>query len=150
MTKDDFIYNRLGWDYEEAKSIWETYNWFLDYCDLDMINFDENDFENEIIYNLSDLHQIIGDIICEYFENGSLFDDVLVDNDLYEDLEYYYFISLDSPNIIKINFPELFRLVIDFAKSNDIEVPKVKEDENILLTILDKLNQKYPFKFKHS
>lgn len=150
MTKDDFIYNRLGWDYEEAKSIWETYNRFLDYCDLDMINFDENDFENEIIYNLSDLHQIIGDIICEYFENGSLFDDVLVDNDLYEDLEYYYFISLDSPNIIKINFPELFRLVIDFAKSNDIEVPKVKEDENILLTILDKLNDKYPFKFKRS
>lgn len=150
MDKREFLYNRLGWNYEDAISTWETYNWFLDYCDLDMINFDENDFENEIIYNLSDLHQIIGDIICEYFENGSLFDDVLVDNDLYEDLEYYYFISLDSPNIIKINFPELFRLVIDFAKSNDIEVPKVKEDENILLTILDKLNDKYPFKFKRS
>ena len=149
MTEDDFLYNRLGWDYEVAKSTWETYNWFLNYCDLTMINFDENDFENEIIYNLNDLHQIIGDIICEYFENGSLFDDVLVDNDLYEDLEYYYFISLDSPNIIKINFPELFKLVIDFAESNDIEVPKIKEDENILLIILSKLNQKYPFKFKH-
>lgn len=150
MTKEDFLYNRLGWNYEEAISTWDTYNWFLNFCDLDMINFDEEDFENEIINNLTDRDQIIGDIISEYFENGSLFEDVLVDNDFYEDLEYYYFISLDSPNIIKIDFSELFKLTIDFAESNDIEVPKVKENGKVLLSILDKLNQRYPFKFKHS
>lgn len=149
MTKEDFLHNRLGWNYEEAISTWDAYNWFLNFCDLDMINFDEEDFENEIINNLTDRDQIIGDIISEYFENGSLFEDVLVDNDFYEDLEYYYFISLDSPNIIKIDFSELFKLTIDFAESNDIEVPKVKENGKVLLSILDKLNQKYPFKFKH-
>lgn len=150
MTKKEFLHCRLGWDYEEAESIWETYNWFLNYCYQDTLDFDTEDLENEIIYNLTDIQQIIGDIICEYFEDGSLFDNVLIDNDFYEDLEYYYFISLDSPNIIKINFSELFKLTIDFAKSNDIEVPKIKEDENILLIILDKLNDKYPFKFKRS
>lgn len=149
ITKEDFLYSRLGWNYEEAISTWDTYNWFLNFCDLDMINFDEEDFENEIINNFTDRNQIIGDIISEYFENGSLFEDVLVDNDFYEDLEYYYFISLDSPNIIKIDFSELFRLTIDFAESNNIEVPKVKENGKVLLSILDKLNQRYPFKFKH-
>lgn len=149
ITKEDFLYSRLGWNYEEAISTWDTYNWFLNFCDLDMINFDEEDFENEIINNFTDRNQIIGDIISEYFENGSLFEDVLVDNDFYEDLEYYYFISLDSPNIIKIDFSELFRLTIDFAESNNIEVPKVKENGKVLLSILDKLNQRYPFKFTH-
>ena len=149
MTKEDFLYNRLGCNYEEAISTWDACNWFLNFCDLDMINFDKEDFENEIIYNLTDRDQIIGDIISGYFENGSLFEDVLVDNGFYDDLEYYYFISLESPNIIKIDFSELFRLTIDFAESNDIEVPKVKENGKVLLSILDKLNQRYPFKFKH-
>jgi hypothetical protein len=149
MDKKDFLYCRLGSDYETSESAWETYNWFLNHCYLDTIDLTEENLENEIIYNLSDIQQIIEDIISEYFENGSLFEDVLVDNDFYEDLEYYYFISLDSPNIIKIDFSELFRLTIDFAESNDIEVPKVKENGKVLLSILDKLNCKYPFKFTH-
>lgn len=149
MDKREFLYNRLGWNYEDAISTWEIYKWFLDYCDLTMINFDEEDFENEIIYNLNDLEQIIGEIICEYFEDGNAFDDKLVDNDFYEDLDCHYFITLYSPNVIKIDFSELFNEVIDFAGSYNIEVPKVKENGKILLSILDKLNQKYPFKFTH-
>lgn len=149
MTKEDFLYNRLGCSYEEAISTWDAYKWFLDFCDQDTLDFNTEDFENEIINNLTDRDQIIGDIISKYFENGSLFEDVLVDNGFYDDLEYYYFISLDSPNIIKIDFSELFNQVIYFAESNDIEVPKVKENGKVLLSILDKLNQKYPFKFKH-
>ena len=149
MDKNEFLYNRLGWGYEDATSTWETYKWFLDFCDLTMINFDEEDFEHEIIYNLNDLHQIIGEIICEYFENGNAFDDELVDNDFYEDLDYYYFITLYCPNVIKIDFSELFKQIIDFAGENNIEVPKIRENGKVLLSILDRLNQKYPFKFTH-
>lgn len=149
MDKRDFLYSKLGWTYEDAISTWETYNWFLDFCDLDMIDFGSEDFENEIIYNLTDLHQIIGEIICEYFEDGNAFDDKLVDNDFYEDLDYCYFITLYSPNVIKIDFSELFKQVIDFAGENNIEVPKVRENGKVLLSILDRLNQKYLFKFTH-
>lgn len=150
MDKKDFLYCRLGLDYETSEFAWETYNWFLNHCDLDIIDLTEENLENEIIYNLSDIQQIIGDIICEYFEDGNLFDDVLVDNDFYEDIiDYSSFISLYPPNVIKIDFLKLFNQVIDFAESNGIEVPKVKDEGRVLYYILDKLNYTYPFKFTH-
>lgn len=151
MTKKEFLYYRIGWDYKSAESTWETYNWFLDYCDLDMIDLSGEDFENEIICNLTDIQQIIKDIISKYFENGSLFNDALVNNDFYEYIIDYYssFITLYHPNIIQIDFSELFIQVIDFAGANNIEIPKVKDEGRILLNILDALNYKYPFKFTH-
>ena len=150
MTKKEFLCCRLGWDYETAESSWETYNWFLNHCDLDIIDLTGENIEEEIICNLTDIQQIIGDIICEYFENGSLFDSVLVDNDFYEDIiDYSSFISLYPPNIIKIDFSELFNQVIDFAGSNGIEIPEVKDKGKVLYYILDKLNYTYPFKFTH-
>ena len=150
MDKKDFLYCRLGLDYETSEFAWETYNWFLNHCNLDIIDLTEENLENEIIYNLSDIQQIIGDIICEYFKDGNTFDDDLSSNGFYDsDVINYSFIKLGYPNVITIDFLELFNQVIDFAGSNGIEIPEVKDKGKVLYYILDKLNYTYPFKFTH-
>lgn len=150
MDKKDFLYRRIGQDYAIANSIWETYKWFIDCCYQDTLDFDTEDLESEIICNLTDIQQIIGDIICEYFEDGNTFDDNLSSNGFYDsDVINYSFIKLGYPNVITIDFLKLFNQVIDFAESNGIEVPKVKDEGRVLYYILDKLNYTYPFKFTH-